>query len=455
MVRVIASYLPESMLIELESDLRLFPDANSPKGFRSAPALSYFFHEYAHYLHNISTLSGIVVFINSIELWRCFRLTFDDTGFSGGSDRFDAKQREHLKTLLSYLTTARRVYAPVFQRGLEPASLKITSLKPVLEVTGPSDPLLNMLVCDAEVLYEGGNAERCKVYIGLLELLESAAWLLEQRMFEAIGSSDPISPAPVFPYKVVEAAARYAVPGINDTGIIACVLTALQSSDAPKALSDVFGIASQALRDERDPADVLREKAKEALNQGSSKLEEALGKLEQEFENDGVLARAIRQIVETARRAFKHRRIDPFFELQILEDMKLREESTLRDAIRHYAPCAVLQMRDGSEDELGRDLLLSFLVADENEYDPENGLRIVHCIFDFLDRHRTQAGFSRTPEARLRPCPFYTCCNLALRVREPSICSSSPWKSADWPEWDQAKVACWYGTAVRITRPPR
>jgi hypothetical protein len=455
MVRVIASYLPESMLIKLESDLRLFPDANNPKGFRSAAGLGYFFHEYAHYLHNISTLSGIVVFINTIELWRCFRLTFDDTGFSGGSDLFDAKQRDHLRTLISYLAAARRVYDPVFQNGLVPASVKITSLKPVLEVTGPDKPLLNMLVCDAEVAVQGGNTEKCKVYIGLLELLESAAWLLEQSMFEAIGSDDPISPSPVFPYKVVEAAARYAAPGLNDAGIIACVLTALQSSDAPEALSDVFGIASQALQDERDPVDVLREKGKEALNQGSSKLEEAFSALEEEFANDGVLARAIRQIIGTARRAFEHRRIDSFFELQIVEDMKLRPESPLRDAIRYYAPCAVLQMRDGPDDELGRDLLLSFLVADDNGYDPENGLRIVHCIFDFLDRHRTQGGFSRTQDARQGPCPFYTCCNLALRAREPSICSSSPWKSADWPEWDQAKVACWYGTAVRITRPPR
>jgi hypothetical protein len=100
MTKTIASYLPESMLIKVGPELRLFPDANSPDGFRSASAFGYFFREYAHYLHNISTLSGIVVFINTIELWRCFRLTFDETGFSGGSDLADAAQKEHLRTRL-------------------------------------------------------------------------------------------------------------------------------------------------------------------------------------------------------------------------------------------------------------------------------------------------------------------------------------------------------------------
>jgi hypothetical protein len=354
--------------------------------------------------------------------------------------------------LISYLEAGRRWYVPVFLKGLEPESLKITSLKTVPEIAGPLEPLLNMLVCDAKVSDREGNTKESTVYIGTLEMLESVAWLLEQAMFETIGSDEPISRPPVFPYRVVEAAARYSAPGLDNRATIACVLAALQSSDAPKALSEVLGIASQALQDGRNPVDQLREVVKETLNQGASKLEGALSSLEEEFANEGILARAIRQIVDTARLAFKHRLKDPFFELQIVEDLKLRPESPLRDAIRHYAPCAVLQERDGPDDEIGRDLLLSFLVVhDDHGLDPEDGLRIVHSVSDFVERHRTQRRFVRTQYARQGPCPFFTCCKLT----EPSICNSSPWKSADWPEWDQVQGACWYGTGVRITRPPR
>ena len=335
-------------------------------------------------------------------------------------------------------------------------SVKITSLKPVLDVRGANEPLLTKLVCDAEVSDRGGNTEKCTAQIGTSELLESAAWLLEKSMFEAIGSNEQISDPPVFPYRVVEATAHYAAPRLNDTGIIACVLAALQSSDAPQALSDVFGIASQAVQDGRDPVEVLREKAKDALNQCASKLENAFGELETEFKNDGILARSIRQVIDTARRAFKHRRIEPFFELNIVEDIKRRPESPLRDAIRHYAPCAALQIRYGHDDDLERDILISFLApTGDHGHDPEDGLRIVHSIFDFVGRHRRQGSFARTQDARQGACPFYTCCNLPLRTQEPTICSSSPWKSADWAKWDEAKGACWYGTAIRITRPPR
>lgn len=168
------------------------------------------------------------------------------------------------------------------------------------------------------------------------------------------------------------------------------------------------------------------------------------------------MAKAIRQIVDTARRAFNHRRTDPFFELQIVKDMKPRPQSPLRDAIRHYAPCAVLQRRYGHEDDLQRDLMVSFLPPpDDPGGDPENGLRIVHSTFDFIGQHRRQGGFARTQDLEHSPCPFYTCCNLALRTQEPGICRDSPWKSVDWSKWDEAKGACWYATAIRITRPPR
>ena len=114
MTKTIASYLPESMLIKVGPELQLFPDANREGGIRNASAFGYFFHEYAHYLHNISTLSGIVVFINTIGLWRCFRLTFDESGFSGGSAHVDAAKKEHLSTLMSYgrRTTAARSSPP-------------------------------------------------------------------------------------------------------------------------------------------------------------------------------------------------------------------------------------------------------------------------------------------------------------------------------------------------------
>ncbi len=120
MVHAVAKYLPESMLIRLEPELAPLWSTDKPEGFDHAAASGYFFHEYLHYLHNISTLSGIAVFINTIELWRRFRHTFETGGFSVGSDVMDAAQQADLRMLSLYLIGARKKHAPYLNQIISP-----------------------------------------------------------------------------------------------------------------------------------------------------------------------------------------------------------------------------------------------------------------------------------------------------------------------------------------------
>jgi hypothetical protein len=118
-------------------------------------------------------------------------------------------------------------------------------------------------------------------------------------------------------------------------------------------------------------------------------------------------------------------------------------------------PCAVLQRNNGLPDQIGRDLLLSFRPEPEAASpDPESGWRVIHSIFDYINRHRRPDGLAPTREARKGPCPFYTCCTLTLRQGQPAICKATPWEARDWPGWDEKAGGCWYATGVRITRPP-
>jgi hypothetical protein len=450
----IASYLPESMLIKIGPDLIIF-DPDAPGIFPTAFAFGFFFHEYAHFLHNISTVSGVAVVINTIELWRCFRQTIDAAGNCGGSGSDDAARKNHLQTLISYLSAARQNHRPLLKTIASPVSVTITSVTERSDVQGTNQEILSVLECDAIVSDQGGQTENSTIRIGTLELLESAAWLLEKRMVTAINPQETISPPPVFPYHIVEALADYAAPGLEEEGVLACVLAALQSSDAPQALKEILEIARQAVQSGHDPVTALRQSTLHALNQGADQLEQVFGALEAEFSNDGVLARAIRRIISAARQGFELRRVDPFFELRIIENIGSRSWS-LKNVIRQIPSCAVLQIRPDDENHIGRDILSSFLPnADEYGQDPEAGLRVVHSVFDYVGRHRTKEGLTTTQQAQRGSCPFYTCCDLSLRKKEPDVCRNTPWKSADWPDWDRAGSACCYGTAVRITRPPK
>lgn len=449
----IASYMPESMLIRIGPELRIYNEQGLPEPLPTADALGYFFHEYAHYLHNISTTSGIAAFINTLELWRTFRHTIGANGHGAGSAGLSPDWKTHLTELLAYLDAARQNHSPPLSAVISPAFLTVSAFRLETDVQGTDGPLLGALICDAKIRDKGGQAEALTIKVGTLELLEGAAWLLEKRMVEAVHAGRTAEPPPIFPYRVAEAIAASAVPGISEDCVLACILTALQSSDAPAALLDVLAIARAAADDGRDPVTVLRESAKDAIAKSELVLEGAFASLNGEFNGNGVMAIAIRGIVDAARAGFAARRQDPFFELEMIRGLGTGEQS-INDVLLRMPSCAVLQRNSGAADELGKDYLLSFLPAnDANEYDPENGIRIVHSMFDYIGRHRRVDHLAPTSEALRGSCPFFTCCTLALRQAEPRTCQNTPWEAVDWSGWNH-NGACWYGTGIQITRPP-
>lgn len=201
-----------------------------------------------------------------------------------------------------------------------------------------------------------------------------------------------------------------------------------------------------------DPVAVLRKSTSTALKQDRRILEAQFHALEMEFNGSGIMAVAMRQIVAAARAAFQMREEDPFFELAMIAD--IAHGASVQDILRRIPSCALKQEEAGAFDQLQRDLLISFQpLSAASGRDPEDGLRTIHAIFDYVSRHLTQQDFVETSAARSNPCPFYTCCNLRLRTDEPNICRSEPWLSASWPNWGP-DGKCWYGTGVSITRPP-
>ena len=451
MKAVVGSYLPESMIIKIGPDLRLLDNQGKPVAFPTPETFGFFFHEYTHYLHNISTASGIAVFFNTLELWRCFRLTHDTTSYCNGSDAFHADRKEFLKSLLACLKAARRSHPPSVNVST-PVTMTISYYRSEPEVHCGNGALFTALKYEAEIRDSHGQSEAVSGSIGTLELLECAAWLLEKRVVRAVSPANQAQSPPIFPYRVVQAFAEHALPGVDEDTVLPCVLAALQSTDAPAALLEVLKIARQAIHHGKNSVEVLRDSTKNAIKAGSPEIEQAFGRIEREFNGNGIMAVAIRRIIAAAREAFRFREVDPFFELDFIDQLSKRTMS-IDDVMKRIPSCAVLQRNTGSDDKLQRDFLLSFLPSNADGSDPEDGLRVVHSIFHYLGCHRETDGFVPTNRGSRAPCPFFTCCNLALRRKVPSICGQTPWEAADWPDWDE-KGTCWYGTGVRITRPP-
>lgn len=449
---VLAGYLPQAMIIRMSAALPVYDHSGNVLQFPTPAALGFFFHEYVHFLHNTSTVSGIAAFINTVELWRCFRATIGADGASTGSSALSADKMQHLRTLLSYLAATRRNNEPPSRLIQNPVSIQLNSCNVRPIVQSGSEVLASVLVCQGNIASDRNQTETVEVSIGTLELMESAAWLLEKRVVRAVDNTAQIVPVPIFPYEVAVALGEYLAPGINEDGLLACVLAALQSSDAPAAFPEILKIASEAATQGDDPVAVLRKSVGAALKQDAGTLEAQFHALEMEFNGNGIMAVAIRQIVAAARAAFQMREKDPFFELAMIADVT--SGASVQHILQRIQSCALKQEEAGAFDQLQRDVLISFQpISAANGRDPEDGLRTIHAIFDYVSRHLSQHGFVETPAARRSPCPFYTCCNLQLRTDEPNLCRSEPWLSASWPNWGP-DGKCWYGTAVSITTPP-
>lgn len=455
MSAAIATYLPESMLIRIGPDLRILDENGKLIPLPSARVFAYFFHEYVHFLHNISTASGIAAFINTLELWRCFRLTIDESGNSLGSSPLDPAQKVHLKELTALLDSVRRENVPSLQQLTSVEIVEVQGIDLLPEVTTTQQGiLLSVIECQVEAIDNGNQVERLTAKIGILELLECAAWLLEKKMVAALNPEEDVAPPPFFPYRIAQAVVEYSLPGVDDEGVLSCILAALQNSDAPSGFAQLLSAAQQSNLVPNDASSFFRERGNYAIAQNREILDAQLSALEEEFANEGVMAKAVCHTISVARQSFAKRERDPFFELEMISAL---QNGTLRSdqMFTEILPCAVLQKNRGDEDKVQRDFFLSFHPGNDVTHgDIESLLRTMHCIFHYIRAHRSPTGFKSTQRAQKCECPFYSSCDLKLRVTEPWVCRQSPWKAENWMQIGQENGLCRYGAAVSITRPP-
>lgn len=448
---VLAKYLPESMLITIGPDLRILDDHGSVIPFPSAQAFAVFFHEYVHYLHNISTASGIAAFVNTVDLWQRFRHTIKNDGESAGSVSCTPEEESHLRDLSQYLNRARQQSAVSLRQIITVDSGTVHSISLEDDVTAGAEVLLSVVKCEVELVDRGGKVERLVAKIGTLELLEGAAWLLEKKMVEAVGQGCSAALPSFFPYRIAQAVFEFRFPGIGDDAALACILAALQSSNAPEAF---YQLLTHPANGRPMDIEALRTKAANAIAQHKPILDKTLRDFETEFSNDGAMAKAMRQIVKASREGFARRDQDPFFELAVVESIRTKQK-TPEQVLADLLPCAVMQTNPGSLEDIKRDFLLAFGPPPKSVGDDvESFLRIMQCMLHWVNLHRSKNGFVGTEKAARRPCPFYTSCDLDLRCTNNAICREHPWKAADWSQWENEAGVCWYGTAVKITRPP-
>lgn len=439
----LATYLPESQVITLKKDIDCFQDPDNLKGFANPQSLSVFFHEWIHFLHNVSTINGLVGFSQQIVLWSNFRWSINEKGHCIGSlHRNDNESEDNLKLLKHYFSRVKpgTGYIP---SHIDPHDISLHSyeLKAGVITNGYWE-FTSKIAC--KFISQGSIFD---VEIGVLEILESIAYMLETRLVEKMDSM-PLA-SPIKPYQLVYIFSKGISPKLKKDEIICTMLTALQNNDPAAIL--LVALETMKNRKRKKRKSLLNDMAVKCLTSFEDTIDQQFNHIKDLFPVNEPMGNFVKLTIKRLKRNLNKRIKNPFFELSIVEHTA-KNPNYLNECIRKYGGCVVISERYGDDNEAGRDVIYEFIL-DEHEADYSLGLQIARSSFHFLDAHldHSTGSFKNSQNITYScKCPFYNTCRVVLRNDRPEICANKPWLSID----DKQNLGCVYARAVRATAPP-
>lgn len=447
--QAIASYLPDLQLIKLGADLPAFADPENPRGIEGPHELAYFFHEWVHFFHNVSTIHGLSAFANLVHLWGHFRSSIGEDGLSRGSASLSDQENLWLHQKFAFSNAERARRPNPLPPGAKVELVTVTGVN-FRDASLPGLPLTTrVIVCDLEIHNDQGDHFPAKVEIGSHEIVESVAYMLEDRLTRKCGATP--RPLEFAPYYLLRVLAQHVAPTLSDECVAACGLAALQDSDPPSTLLDVLRRAELEKTKGNDPLQFIANTQSRLLHDARKWIDERLEEIETRFPNDEPMARAVRKTLATIRWNFEFRRHSPLVEFSLI-DLIASDCNTLTQILAVFGGCAVLQQRPGYDDDVERDVLVEFVLDTDDNQELYEGRRIMHAAFRFVALHAGRDGSllatSEIAETRSNMCPYYTTCTIETRKENPTVCAEKPWQTIT-----QGNL-CWYGRAVHIIASP-
>ena len=179
-----------------------------------------------------------------------------------------------------------------------------------------------------------------------------------------------------------------------------------------------------------------------------------LGELSKMHFERGIVTDGHASVLADFRRLLSRRAMDPWFDIAWCRESGAIDNSALSALFFNTVPCDAVQEGWGLEDDVGRDVLVTFksdgIERDDVAVAPtaaNSGPRAVQAQFEFLLAHLSPShGIVPAQQPNWRPCPFFTSCTLDMRRDDAAACRERP-----WVRLTKKGETCWYGVAVAAT----
>lgn len=414
--------------------------------------ISYLFHEWIHYIHNVSSVHGASCFLNVVHYWNDFRFTMLDGVESQGSDVLQESHRDILEKRLRMLAVGRGPSGRTLPSGVRKKNCRVLSTYVApMDADGVEAPASIKVEVTRHRTRKSRRKKTYDVAFSATDLLESIAYMLEERFLWRLDRQSPLKVA-VDPYQTLILIARTTAPLLSKQEVLMCGIASLQTTTPVSQVLSLLKTCNDWKLAKQPVEPALAGVVRQQLNANSSVIVDWLMTVQDMFPVDGPLARAVLEVLSYLRSNLEYRRSDPFFELRLIEQFRdagaARFGECMSMLMRRHGICSIEQVRPGKDEKIGRDVALDFVVMSDDSVTTE-GRRVMFTSFEFALGHLENNGGIRTTRAmRQTTCPFYTSCILPERKDQSTVCKRTPWDSLKWDDMSD----CWYRKGVHQTR---
>lgn len=450
----IGAYHPHRFLITFDPSI---PFVGADRR-RNIKYFHFFAHEYLHFWHNLSTVSGFKLFAFTQHLLAVFSRTLNPSmdGTARGSAVLEPEEIHRSSELIALITDLEGQGWP--DESTDPDDDLSFIVTRVMVDHDQDAPLATQRVPNPSAILSvethrtGEHPLSRELRLGAYAIEEGIAMLVEQSVARFIEDAQ-CPPVSEFPYRVLERTVEHIVgaPQLDFVAAALGTLALLSTHPGPTlvVLAQQYknnltrGMSSDtALEAVIKDTSVVRERDINRCREGAAELVRMQT-------GRGLSEGAVEYFQEQLDTAMEVRLQDPLIDVRAAFQTENPRRSFIH-LMDRFPPCNILQETEGPEDKVMRDRIFGERFTTARGFETSECTRTLHAQQDFLQAHiDAESGeFLASSDARSR-CPYFTACDLPLRVANADVCATQPWLSYQQPE-----QTCWYGVAVAASLGP-
>lgn len=399
------------------------------------------FHEYIHYIHEISTVVGSLYLNLDLVQKSIFSFYFSadqKVATHNGIDKRDTSRSEvnaqsyHSKEVIngSSITNAKII--------------KVSSYKYVampFYLVGGENTItdeIQLPVLTVEIFEDGRYANE-EINFGNFFIYEGLAYELDRELDKQLRGLTDISDDNIYSeYTVLRLLANLIYPGINKYIFLSYASLSLSYMDPGYTFIQLLKKTKASVEAGERLDDIIHRHKKETSFRLHGKKDEFISSQDEIvglFENRMQLHKAFAAIAAASKNGYELKIKNPSFEVDLImsgQYAKLPEILPICDYMYQFDDI----------DEWNRDLFGTASYSD----DVSESLRVLIAFDHYQKSHVLKSTIELEKEKKIK-CPLFTCCTHPLRQSQVTVCAEKPWRMFEVSA-DSEFPYCWYGQAV-------